>query len=93
MSRKPDPGLIDADAPEWSREDFKRATRLSDMPSEFQRAIRRARGPQKAPRKVQVAVRYDADIIDAFKSEGPGWQTRMNNALRDWLRSRKRFAS
>ncbi|NYT77922.1 BrnA antitoxin family protein [Alcaligenaceae bacterium] len=32
------------------------------------------------------SLRYDADIIDAFKAGGEGWQTRMNSALRDWLR-------
>jgi uncharacterized protein (DUF4415 family) len=25
-------------------------------------------------------------VLDAFRSHGPGWQTRMNNALRDWLK-------
>jgi uncharacterized protein (DUF4415 family) len=32
-------------------------------------------------------VRYDADIVAAFKATGKGWQTRMNEALRDWLKS------
>ena len=58
--------------------------------SNFQKAIRRTRGPQVSPRKVQTAVRYDADSIEAFKSDGPGWQTRMNAALRDWLRTHHR---
>lgn len=62
---------------------------MSKKPN-FQKAIRRTRGPQVSPRKVQTAVRYDADIIEAFKSDGPGWQTRMNAALRDWLRTHHR---
>ncbi len=37
--------------------------------------------------KRPVTVRYDADVIDAFKATGPGWQTRMNDALRDWLKT------
>src|SRR5690606_21650182 len=81
-----DPTRRDDDTPEWDAEDFKSAKRLSEMPADFQQAIRRARGPQKAPRKVQTAVRYDVDIIEAFTADGPGWQTRMNDALRDWLR-------
>jgi uncharacterized protein (DUF4415 family) len=32
-----------------------------------------------------VTIRYDADIIAAFKATGAGWQTRMNDALREWL--------
>jgi uncharacterized protein (DUF4415 family) len=35
--------------------------------------------------KVQMTVRFDADVIQAFKQAGDGWQTRMNDALRDWL--------
>ena len=45
------------------------------------------RGPQKAPTKVATTIRYDADIIAVFKSTGPGWQTRMNQALREWLQT------
>ena len=82
----PDPTRIDDDAPEWKEEDFRAAKKLSDMPDDFQQVVRRARGPQKSPRKIQTAVRYDADIIEAFKADGPGWQTRMNDALREWLR-------
>ncbi|WP_218940804.1 BrnA antitoxin family protein [Allopusillimonas soli] len=40
---------------------------------------------QQRQRKVLLTVRYDADIIAAFRAEGPGWQTRMNAALRSWL--------
>ena len=35
--------------------------------------------------KVALTVRYDADIIERFRTTGEGWQTRMNNALREWL--------
>lgn len=35
--------------------------------------------------KEQVAIRYDAEILAAFRATGKGWQTRMNNALKDWL--------
>lgn len=45
--------------------------------------------PQIESPKVLVSVRYDADIIDAFKAQGDGWQTRMNGALRDWLQTHK----
>jgi uncharacterized protein (DUF4415 family) len=41
--------------------------------------------PRLESPKVQLSIRYDADIIDAFKASGEGWQTRMNAALRDWL--------
>lgn len=41
--------------------------------------------PKSESPKVQLTVRYDADIVEAFKAGGDGWQTRMNSALRDWL--------
>jgi Uncharacterized protein conserved in bacteria len=44
--------------------------------------FRRGRGPQKAPTKVSTTVRLDADILAWFKSQGPGYQTRINEALR-----------
>jgi len=35
--------------------------------------------------KVYTGIRLDADVIGAFRATGKGWQTRMNNALKDWL--------
>ena len=35
----------------------------------------------------QVAIRFDRDVLSVFRAAGPGWQTRMNEALRDWLRT------
>ena len=32
--------------------------------------------------KVQTSLRLDSDIIDYFRKGGPGWQRRMNAALR-----------
>ena len=37
--------------------------------------------------KTSTTLRFDTDILAAFKSTGKGWQTRMNNALRDWLKT------
>jgi len=45
----------------------------------------RPRGrPAGSGKKVQITVRFDEDIIAAFKQDGDGWQTRMNDALRQW---------
>lgn len=51
--------------------------------------LRKVGRPRLSSPKVALTVRYDADIIAAFKSGGEGWQTRMNNALRDWLRTHR----
>ena len=47
--------------------------------------LRAKRGrPAKTPeeRKEQIALRVDKDVLDWFRESGPGWQTRMNAALR-----------
>ncbi|MBU6163320.1 MAG: BrnA antitoxin family protein [Myxococcales bacterium] len=49
--------------------------------------VRRGR-PPAAKTKVALTVRYDADVIAAFRATGKGWQTRMNDALREWLANR-----
>jgi len=49
----------------------------------------RVRGPQKAPRKVPVALRLDLSIVNAFRATGPGWQSRVNAALLNWLKDHK----
>jgi uncharacterized protein (DUF4415 family) len=48
-------------------------------------ALRRARGPGKKPAKEQVAIRLDPEVLGAFRAGGPGWQTRVNAALKEWL--------
>ena len=50
-------------------------------------AIKRTRGPNKQPTKAQVAIRLDPDVLSAFRAGGPGWQTRLNAVLKDWLAS------
>ena len=49
--------------------------------------LRRARGKNKNPTKQAVAIRIDPDVLAAFRADGPGWQTRMNAVLREWLES------
>lgn len=46
------------------------------------------RGRPQGSDKVSTTIRFDADVLEAFKKDGPGWQTRMNEALRDWLTRR-----
>ena len=39
-------------------------------------------------RKVQLTVHYDAEVVETFHATGNGWQGRMNEALKDWLKQR-----
>jgi uncharacterized protein (DUF4415 family) len=65
-----------------------RAMRPMDevLPAELVEIIRNRkrgeRGPQKAPTKQQVTLRLDRDVLDRFRSTGPGWQSRINDALK-----------
>jgi len=59
---------------------------FSSLPEDLQ-AVLRGRGKQKAPTKVSTTVRFDAEVLEAFKASGRGWQTRMNDALKEWLKS------
>ena len=44
------------------------------------------RGRPSGSDKTQIALRVDNSVLSAFKATGKGWQTRMNDALKDWLK-------
>ena len=44
------------------------------------------RGRPTGLTKASQTVRFDLDVLAAFKATGKGWQTRMNEALREWLK-------
>jgi len=49
--------------------------------------FKRGRGrPQGSGNKEQVTLRLDTDILEQFRATGNGWQTRINDALRDWMK-------
>ena len=45
------------------------------------------RGPGKRPPKVVTNIRLSPEVLDAFKASGNGWQTKVDSALKDWLRT------
>jgi uncharacterized protein (DUF4415 family) len=42
--------------------------------------------PRLSSPKELVSIRYDAQVIESFRAMGDGWQTKMNDALVEWLR-------
>lgn len=46
---------------------------------------RRMRGPQKAPTKEQVAIRFSPEVLAYFRATGKGWQVRLDAALKEWI--------
>jgi uncharacterized protein (DUF4415 family) len=88
MPRKLKEPVFDDDNPEWTKADFARATkfptgvRLADLkPGELAQILPK-RGPQKAPIKIPVSIRLSPEVISHFKAKGPGWQSRIDDALR-----------
>ncbi len=86
LAALPEP-LIDDENPEWTEVDFALSRPADDvLPPEvleaFPRAAARARGRQRAPTKKQVTLRLDREVIAHFQQAGPGWQSRINAALR-----------
>jgi uncharacterized protein (DUF4415 family) len=47
--------------------------------------LARSRGRPVESDKTQIALRVDNSVLAAFKSTGKGWQSRMNDALKEWL--------
>ena len=67
------------DAPDLSRDGW---------PEKFAVAsVRRGRPPVARP-KISTTIRLSQDVIDHFKAGGNGWQTRIDEALRDWIAGR-----
>src|SRR5262245_19643269 len=64
------------EASEWGVEDFAHAE-----VREGARLVRRGRPPLEHPKQA-VKLRLDADVLARWRASGPGWQTRMNDALR-----------
>ena len=77
-----------SDAPEFTREEMAAARPFVEVLPELAASARRVRGKQKAPTKQLVSLRLDRSVVDAFKAEGRGWQSRMNEALKRAIRSR-----
>jgi uncharacterized protein (DUF4415 family) len=54
---------------------------------QFAQMKRRGGRPRLANPKISVTIRYDVEVVEQFRAKGEGWQTRMNDALRDWLKT------
>jgi len=76
----------DAENPEWTEEDFRRARPISEFPEIVKAMLRYRgqRGKQKAPTKELISLRVDRDVVEAYRATGRGWQTRANEALRSY---------
>ncbi len=70
------------DIPELTADEFRGMRPASKaLPAGLKRLVGQ-RGPGKRPAKVAVSLRVDREVLERFKSGGPGWQSRMNAALK-----------
>jgi uncharacterized protein (DUF4415 family) len=81
----------DADNPEWTATDLSKARPASEVlpaligAKATEQLLRRAKGrppKDKEDRKVNQTLRLDPDVLDAYRQEGKGWQTLINEVLR-----------
>ena len=76
----------DVENPQWTKDDFARARPAGEVhPSHVVAALTKRGRPvgSRSSNKQQVTLRLDRDTLERFKATGPGWQSRMNQALRE----------
>ena len=80
----------DLENPEWTEREFKQAIAFTGLPESLQQklSVRRREPGKTAPKKL-VSIRLSSDVVDQLRATGPGWQTRANDALRDWLKKKR----
>ncbi|MCM2504944.1 BrnA antitoxin family protein [Aureimonas altamirensis] len=73
----------DVDSPEATDEQVTQARPFAVALPEIHESIVRKRGPTRT--KTPVSIRLDDDLVAKLRSSGPGWQARVNDALRRWI--------
>lgn len=83
---------FDEDSPELDEDFFRQAQPAAQMLGQekldalvSQRQRGRPKGSLAKQTKEQVSIRLSRDVLEHFRATGPGWQTRIDTALRDWL--------
>ncbi len=85
----PPPPDFDDDAPELTDEQIKRLRPARELFEELGIPMPVPRGrPQAENPKQSVTIRLDAEVVDYYKASGPGWQTRLNDDLRETVRKK-----
>ena len=75
----------DPENPDWTEADFAAAKGPEHLPSELLAAFPNTKnrgGRPAGTNKEQISLRIDRDVLERFRAGGPGWQSRMNEALR-----------
>ncbi len=92
MSKRKVSSQVD-DNPAWGEAEFDRARPAEEVLPELfgteaaAKMVKPRGRPKSANPKTPLKLRIDPDVVDAYKAQGEGWQTRMNDALRDYAKS------
>ncbi|MDX9988698.1 MULTISPECIES: BrnA antitoxin family protein [Thiothrix] len=54
--------------------------------------IIQTRGKQKAPTKERITIRLSSEVVQYFRESGEGWQTRLDEALRNYIADHRKAA-
>ena len=85
MNKQLKPELVDDENPEWLEADVHRAVSFSGLPESLQTKLRGR--PKAAVTKERITIRLSQDVVERFRASGDGWQTRVDAALKDWLKT------
>ncbi len=69
--------------------DMKRLRPITEVLPKSLLAKLKSRGPQREPTKERISVRLSPEVVQPFRATGDGWQTRVDAALKDWLKSHR----
>lgn len=90
MNQEPAFESIDDENPEWTAEEVSKATPFLNLPESLRDKLASGkRGPQKEPTKERITIRLSRDVVEQFRATGDGWQTRVDSALQDWLKTHR----
>jgi uncharacterized protein (DUF4415 family) len=80
-------------SPPLSRAELGRLRPAAEALPDLVESYRRSRGrPKSQQAKTLISLRLDAEVLAAFRAEGPGWQTRINEVLSRWAKRRRKAA-
>jgi len=86
MKRKPEPiAQEDWDAVESPPLTDKMLAAMRPVLEVHPNIPHRVRGPQKRPTKVALSLRVSPEVAEYFRATGAGWQSRMDEALKEWI--------
>ncbi|MEQ1668326.1 MAG: BrnA antitoxin family protein [Sulfuriferula sp.] len=73
---------------ELMQDDYNDAKPFSTLPVSLQSKLASLRGrPKAAVTKERISIRLSPEVVAQFRASGNGWQTRIDAALKDWLKT------